>query len=198
MPTTEVNIYNEALLLNGQQELGPDGLSEASTERIYCSAFYDSARKEVLKVFDWAFARKNADLVVDESEESAEWEYVYEEPTENIRVLSVEPEDGVTDESNRIKFEPMGVFIYTNEGETPWCKYTHDCDDPTLFDDMFASAVAHRLAAYISMPIHRDKAFTNYLYGQYRAMLSLGSTADANEGHNVPVVGQTFINARRG
>ena len=194
---TELSIYNEALLLNGQQELGTSGLTEASRERILCTTFYDSARIECLKLYDWDFARKNADLAVDETEDSNEWEYVYEKPTDCLKFITVEPVDSVTDESNRIEYEPMGVFIYTNEGDDPWCKYTYDCDDPSLFDDLFASAVAHRLAAYISMPIHRDKAFTNYLYGQYRAMLSLGTTVDANEGHEVANVNQTFINARR-
>ena len=320
MATTLLAIYNEALLLNGQQELA--STTEASTECIYCATFYAPARKQVLKAFDWPFARRFANLTflvasialaeslrthmnahaADAAEHtngadttnfpltsptatnlatlitlineimadytahdadaklpvswdfhkaayagsklnstiapvtyadcatrlndikakynihdknavahnsgssdqeatadvptSVEWDYLYDKPTSCLQIRSIEPEDSVANESNKVKYAVVGSYIYTNESNA-WCKYTLDADTPAEFDDLFASALAHRIAVYISMPIHRDKNYTQMMYQMYKTVLSEAQTANANEQHDVPVVGQTFITARR-
>lgn len=198
MATTETAICNHALLMNGNSAI--TSLSENSTEATYCRQFYASARQEVLRAFPWNFAVKTALLseALDDAGDaitSSQWEYVYQIPADCLYVMSVQPEDSFVDGSQKIEHEVIGNYLMTNEGDA-WVKYVYDCKDASLFDPMFASALSHRMAAYISMPIHRDANYTQMLFNLYLKIVTQAQVASSNENQHVPVVGRTFINAR--
>lgn len=191
--TSVTEICNHALLINGQAPIA--NITEKSTEAIYCRQFYDPTRREILRAFPWNFALKTA-VMNGVVETSDKWEYVYQLPVDCLRVLEIHPEDGAATGDSKIEFEVIGNKLYANE-ENAWCKYIYDCEDTSLFSDMFASVVFHRLAAYISMPIHRDANYTQMLYQMFQKVFAEARTADSNEGQFVPTFGRTFLNARK-
>jgi len=192
MGTTAIDVCNLAVIMNGQEAIG--SLDELSVVAGHCNRVYDMARKYLLKKLKPNFAVKTAELVNLPDVESAQWDYAYQVTTGCLLPLELQPEDSWLDKSKEIEFEVLGDKIFTNEGD-PWCKYIYDCT-AEMFDDMFALALSHLIAFYISTPIHKDANFSTMLFNSYRSVSGETAVEIANEGHNVNKVGQTFITAR--
>lgn len=196
MGTTKTAICNQALLLNGQKTIAD--IAENSTEAAYCRVFYENCKQRALKTVKPSFAKRTTETALAEVADvtSSQWAYVYSKPAGCLFVLELQPDESWVDQSQKIKFELVGDYIYTNE-ENPWCKYITDTDELDRADPLFESVAAHLLAIYTSMPIHRDPQWTGVLVNLYRDILKDARLEDGNEGHEVPVAGQTFISARK-
>jgi hypothetical protein len=193
MGTTATEVCNLSLMINGQESIVD--LSENSVAAGYCNRIYDQCRKYLLKKIKPNFAIKTAELVLLPDVESSQWEFAYQVPAGCLLPLELQPEDSWVDKSQEIEFEVLGDQILTNT-ENPWCKYVDDCT-AEKFDDMFALALSHLIAFYISTPIHRDARYSTMLFNSYRTVLGEAAVENANEGHKVNTIGQTFLRARQ-
>jgi hypothetical protein len=84
MGYSKVEICNLALLSIGQETI--QSLTESSQEAVYCAAFYDSARKQLLRGHPWNFATKIVELAA-LTEDPPDFTYYYGIPSDCIKVI---------------------------------------------------------------------------------------------------------------
>jgi hypothetical protein len=97
---------------------------------------------------------------------SADWSYIYDLPTDCLKVLAVLDEEGGTDTSYTWRKER--THLYTNI-ESAGVKYVKKETDPSLYESDLVEVIAARLAWYVSMRIHADKALRGEVYRELQA-----------------------------
>ena len=145
--TTTVDVCNDALSIIGEPVItdidGTDPRSKA------CKSNYGPIRKRLLSNHKWFFASYRAELVPAYNCPLFGWAYVYELPSNFLRILETYPKKTAYELGAPNK-------IYMNEG-TGYIKYIADIDDPALFDIYFKTALAYTLALILH-PCLVDKA----------------------------------------
>jgi hypothetical protein len=149
--TTEVDICNRALSRLGTRAT-IQSLTENSTEAEQCKIWYAATRDALLRAHDWNFARRQVALA-DTDDPPTGWDYSYVLPTDCLRVLRFA---SATPPVPSREFEVAGTssarVIYTDEAEAE-AIYTARVEDPSLFDQGFATALVDQLASHIAFPI---------------------------------------------
>jgi hypothetical protein len=142
--------------------------SPVTKEDRACATFYAVARKKMLAMADWPFARKNAVLTEDTAFEDPEYGYVYALPSDYVRALRLEP---VRASVSAVR-EPFRIGLKSNdtalrlfcdvEPETsvsPVLQYTADISTGSpavyagLYPQVFGDALAWDVAARIAAPL---------------------------------------------
>lgn len=95
--------------------------------------------------------------------DSANWSFVYDLPSDCIRVVAVM--DSIGDLQPKYSWIKERNFIYTNI-ENAGVKYVKQVTDPTLFEADLVEVISARLAWMISMRIHSDKALRTTAYSE--------------------------------
>lgn len=152
MSTTDVNICNMALRhLAVGKAIGT--LAEPSAEARACTTFYEAARDETLRDFDWPFAKARVTLALVEEQPNVEWAFSYRYPANCAAIRRIP--SGMRQETRasvvklRIGRDDTGRLIYTDQPDAE-VEYTYAITDAGQFDADFAQAVALKLAGYIA------------------------------------------------
>ncbi|MGE4471082.1 MAG: hypothetical protein AB7D47_13190 [Desulfovibrio sp.] len=182
---SDVGICNLALGRIAQRAIA--SLSERSNEAMFCTTFYDSVRRIVLRAYPWNFARKVAALAL--SAEDAEYGYVYRYalPTDCLRPLELTNlEHGGRERlfsngppARRIAFRIMGRDLLANM-ENARLAYTRNVEDPNLFDDLFSEAFSYRLAADLAGVLPESANFQKNMIQLYQQTLAGAKSVDAS------------------
>ena len=141
----------------------PDGSVEAG----YCARFYPIARREVIEVANFAFAKKRV-LLAEALNDSDVWQYAYAVPSDCVKALRVlqantldlwtltevtgRSLDDILTERGSAEFEIEDNVLRTNEPEA-MLLYKRDVTDTTKFTPLMTSAVGMVLAGYLAGPI---------------------------------------------
>ncbi len=155
---SKTNICNQALLHLKNSKLITDVDTDNTAQSNAFLTFYDDALLEMLREFDWPFAKRYVALalVEEDPEDGVEWGFSYRWPAdcERARYLT----DGNLNPSAqhpRIAFEVggdgTGRLIYTNESDAVLV-YTADVDDVTVMSARFRRALSYKLA-YLVAPV---------------------------------------------
>lgn len=119
MAQSETDIGNLALRLLGQSKT-ISAFTERSTEAALCQGWYYNTRDEVLRAWEWEFARAYAQLQFVALNPTLEWMYSYRYPADCLflrRIVGGKRGESETLE-DEIKYEiaqdPSGMLIYTN------------------------------------------------------------------------------------
>jgi hypothetical protein len=107
---------------------------------------------------------------------SANWAFVYDLPTDCLKVLHVLDEEGGTDTSYTWRKER--THLYTNI-EAAGVRYVKKETDPSLYESDLVEVIAARLAWYISMRIHSDKTLRNGIYQEMQAAMARARMTNA-------------------
>lgn len=114
--------------------------------------FWDDVLEEMLREFEWPFAKETATLalVEDDPDDGVEWGFSYRWPSDCIKARYIV--DGNLNPSAqhpRIEFEigsdDSGKLIFTNEQDAVLA-YTRLIDDITLASAKFRAAMSYKLA----------------------------------------------------
>lgn len=193
-----IDICNMALARIGHSDRIAD-LEEKSKAARTCKLFYEQCRDYVLRDFDWPFAMAHIALA-DLGSPPLNWAYRYQYPNDCLKARYINvPGIRRFAEEQLIPFEVAagsnGRVILTDIAAAELV-YTKAVTDPTIFDPMFVSALAWKLAAEVAMPLSVEPAIAQsagqaYLYeiGQAAAHAFNESQADA------PILPE-FIRAR--
>lgn len=191
---SKIDICNLAL-----GRLGQDGISdinEASAFAVYCRRFYDPARRAALRRYEWDFAKKVGSLNQLSSETSYKFDYVYQKPSDCIRVLTIHPSDTFAPDSRKISFEVIGDQIHTDESNAR-ILYIWNLTDTTKFDDLFVDAFSVRLAVDLAMPITRDPNWVKTLIGIFNSYEITAQKVTAKETVKFSSAGRGILDARK-
>lgn len=168
MPTSKTQIANMALRHIGVSLTiaDLDLASDRSAQARACREFYDTARDELLRDFDWPFARRispAAGLALVAAAPSSEWKYSYRVPAETLAVRRVINGLGVRFDTagGRIPFEVVGddagqllLTDFNSTSATPLViVYTTRVTDITRYPPDVAQSLALLLAGYIAPSI---------------------------------------------
>lgn len=167
MAETSTQIANMALRHLAQgveiQDLDDENTDAARAAR----RFYDEALDEMLRSYNWPFARVYVTLALVEEDPTSEWLYSYAYPsgaTALRRILSGNHKD---DSDSVIEYElaygDSGTVILTNL-EDAELEYTKRVTEVNRYPADFVMALSYRLAAYMAPSI---------LGGSYPQLLQL-------------------------
>lgn len=158
MAENQTDIANMALSHLGVgttiENLETDRSAEAKSVR----TFYDSARKELLRLTPWPFATKYATLSLitsseDDDHETDDWGFVYQYPSDCVFMRRIATGFMVDTRDSLIDYELVhnntGIRIYTDQ-EDARIEYTKDVETVQLFPPDFVQALSLRIAAYIA------------------------------------------------
>lgn len=102
--TAVVDIYNMALShLGAARVLSP---TESSKQASYCNVYFDASRRQVLEDAPWSFATGRRTLSLLDAEYPG-WDYVYQIPTNTIRVLSLDSSSQLSGGGQAYRYESM-------------------------------------------------------------------------------------------
>lgn len=145
MPTSIISICNMALAWIGTNRIA--ALTENSPGAQICSQFYDPARLQTLRDHQWNFAQSRATLApVDVPAEYPEYAYAYAWPDKCVRAHKVYLNGNDYDFTVVLGPDGASRMILTSVPNAV-LSFTADVSDPTLFDPLYARALARRLAA---------------------------------------------------
>lgn len=143
-----------------------DATSERSAAARAVRDFYDQARDELLRDFDWPFARRVsalAGLALVEEDPTTEWQYAYRLPADTLAVRRVLNGSGIRTETitGRTPWslggDDTGPILYTDYASTSSdalrIVYTVRVTDVTRYSPDFAQSLALLLAGYIAPSI---------------------------------------------
>lgn len=189
MATDKFEICNIALSRIGVTTPVISAFDTSSQEAISSGLLYDAKIKQLLREFDWPFAKKYAqptlvETFTDGDEEYNDWAYSYRYPTDCLRVRRVVTPQGQrenTPEAFSIGYDGTGRLVYTDQ-ENAVIEYTALITDTTLHTPDFDSALAWLMACELIAPLGKDPArLYPYCRQQYALELDAARRGALNE-----------------
>ena len=178
-----------------------NSLTEKSKEAGLCDLHFESARLEVLADFEWNFAIKRVALA-DTGSAPNDWQYAYRYPTDCLRITDIMV-PGMRNPAERMRIEYQvgsdadgtGRLIYTDQ-ENAWLRYVSDITDPNMFDPLFRSALAWKLASELGMSLSSSPNLVQNALTMYSQIIRSAGSHSMNESQE-PVEPQSeFTSAR--
>lgn len=181
-----------------------ENIDDANNRSRMCKLFYAETRDQLLRDFDWNFAKAvvAAGLVSDEM--SFGWQYTYSYPNDAVVVRALTDSSGLRmpgwysptcafgdyyglqAQMRRIPFDiranpdTTGRIIVTDLAEA-YVWYTKRIEDPNQFDPLFTSALAWRLAAEIGGPLKASASVVQNAMNMAIAVTGQAATNTMNE-----------------
>lgn len=206
----EIQICNFALSHIGASSIS--SFNESSKEAIECNRLYEYERDSVLRDHRWNFAVKQETLAL-LTEEYLGWEFAYSYPIDCLAIHKIYNEyDSTVNRYNgcyNYQYYPMGNIQYevrannslssriilTNE-EDAKVIYTAKITTPNLFDPIFIETLSWKLAADLAQPVRGDLQLQQFCEQKYALLLTKAMSKDSNEGYEIPVDSNSYINSR--
>lgn len=178
---SEVDICNIALSHIGANA-NIASLTEQSEEAFHCNLLYASTRDTVLRAHPWGFAKRFLALS-DVGTPQGNWSYRYAYPNDCISARKILQ---TTTGGDPIKFEVGLSDAYNSrtintDQEKATLIYTYKVTNTLVFDPNFTNALSWLLAAYIAMPLTRDKDRMSVAQQLYQGAINEAQTLNANE-----------------
>lgn len=159
----QIDVINLALSHIAQFRITAAELLANSTPATQAALrIWDLMRKEVLRAYEWGFAKVQAELTVVASTtyDPAVYAYAYEYPSSCLAVRKVNVQTEL-DKAISGKYEKM--YDVTNDAlrivtdiEDAYIEYTYDHETESLWDSAFVIAFGRRLAAGLAKPLNGD------------------------------------------
>lgn len=182
MPS-KIEIWNQALGFIGTRVVASE--TENTPEAIQCKLFWDAARRQALRDYPWNFAQRRAWLasVPVPAGWEVEYSHAYALPKDCLKSLRVlaygrsEQRFVLAHDADR-----GGTVLLTSAPEgLLW--YTADIEQVQVFDELFQSVMARKLAALVCVPLLKNNSNKiGELEQLYRAALSSAFEASSSEG----------------
>lgn len=178
-----------------------NSLDEQSKEAGLCGLHYDAAREEVLADFDWNFATKRVALA-DTNSAPSDWQFAYRYPTDCVRITEIMlPGMRNPPERMRVQYEVgsdadgEGRLIYTDQDQA-WLKYIANITNVNMFDPLFRSALAWKLASEIAMPLATVPNLVQNALTMYSQIIRSAGSRSMNETQEPVEPESEFTSAR--
>ena len=162
-------------------------------------SFWDHARKQTLKAYDWGFARKRITLETDTEAPPDEWAYRYKYPVNCIairRIINPLGEDAA----------PIPYLLELNEtgerntiltnAEEARARITFANPPVELYSPHFELCISHLLAHYTAVALTGKRAYQKDQGDLYRANIVVAGAHDAREDREPERKDAEWITAR--
>ena len=183
MAYSKVGIFNMALHhLSITAPISVNSMDKDS-KAIILNNFYETARDEVLKAFDWGFASAYKDLILStEKSPNPKYPFVYDCPNDCVTARAIID----TVKGDERKFEPYinsnGDKSYLAEVECARLRYTKRVEKEVLFEPEFALTLSYYLAALAGETITGQQKKADACLQKYEWKLKKAKQLNAQEG----------------
>lgn len=149
MTVSVTDICNLALARVGQSEI--TNITDDNRRAKLCNLHYEQKRDTLLRMYRWKFATKRASLPALTDAPTFGYTYAYQEPTDCIRVISVNELDPEYDpDLDPGLWDKEGSTIVTDLAAPLDIKYISRVTDTTQFDACFVDTLASFIAIYLA------------------------------------------------
>lgn len=195
---SKTRIFNMALNELGVSAPIANADAQDDTRAIIMRNFYETARDEVLKSFDWNFAEKYRVLTPTTDEcLNPNYSYVYDYPNDCVNAREVFEKGG---DGAKKKFKPsansQGQKVLLTNFAPVVLRYTRRVEQENFFDEEFANALAMYLAGLTGKAITGSQEKANDALKKYWDKVRLGQLSNASEGQEVDADDSTYLDAR--
>lgn len=166
--------------------------ADETLESEQCELYYDIAREFCLESRDWTFAAAYRKLAASTPVTPAEFANNFPLPSDCLAVRVVSDNE---DLRTPVTYQKDGNRLVTDSA-TAYIKYTKNIVDTALFSPSFATAVAHKLAEFISSTISGDKALKGNLMVTSDMLLEDGGSIDGMQGSPKRAFASKLVSAR--
>ena len=209
MAISRTRIFNMALNELGVSAPIQNAEAQDDNRAIILRNFYETARDEVLKAFDWNFAERYRILTPTNDEcLDPNYSYVYDYPNDCLSARELfERYDEVSD----IKNIPSGIGLKkkfklssNDDGQKvilanispAVLRYTRKVEKEVFFDPEYATALSLYLAGLVGKAITGSEDKANAALKKYWDKVRLGTVSNASEGQEVDEDNSTYLDVR--
>lgn len=175
--TSEVSICNLALShLGDEATVASIDPPEGSAQAEHCATFFSIARKALLEMHPWNFAKRRVALVALDITPPDSWVYAYQYPNSCVtplKVLLPGQTDGDDTDDFVTETEDSGNRVIYTSAEDAVLVYTALVEDPTKYSALFINALSRLLASYLAGPIIKGTTGINVSKEHLNAFLKV-------------------------
>lgn len=157
MAASDVDIVNMALgHLGDRANVASISPSDGSAQADAAARVYAHLRDWMLEKFAWKFALRRATLAQRSDITVPSWTYVYAEPANALRILSILPANYSSDQQNAhydTEVDATGQGLILTDAQNATARYIVRITDPAKFSPGFTEAFVWFLAASLAGPI---------------------------------------------
>lgn len=168
---SKIDICNYALKRCGGNTI--ISLSDNTESGRLANLYYDQTRRELLREFQWAFAKKRANLTLLTSTPVMDYDYEFQLPSDCLRVLFLN--------QKRDNYEIEGRKLLSDNNQAS-ILYISDVEEEGQFDPLFVKALSYNLATKFSWALHQEQGVYQQLQQEYEAIiLPIAKTISSQE-----------------
>ena len=196
--STKTRIFNMALHELGISSPIVNSEQQNDTRAVILNNYYEAAKDEVLKAYDWNFAEKYRVLTpVEEEILHPKYMYAYDYPNDclNARSLYSQCGDTLTKEFKISASEKGSKIILANISPAV-LRYTRRVDNETLFDSEFSTALAMYLAGLTGQALTGSQQKAVDALKKYWDKMRLAHIINVSEGQEIDDNDKTYLDER--
>ncbi len=196
--TSKTDIFNMALMELGITSPITDATINSDNKAIILNTFWENARDEVLKAFDWNFAEKFKNLsLLDETEFDPRFLFCFDYPQDCLNAREIIPVDGdKLKKKFKISAGQNGNKIILTNINPAVLKYTRKITTESYFSSEFCATLALYLAALAGKALTGSEQKANNALKKYWDRMKLAEISNASEGEEVDEDKSTYLDAR--
>lgn len=187
-----IGICNMAIGLVGGSSI--TSFADETLEAEQCSLYYEPARKFCLESRDWTFAAETRQLAADVTPISTEYSHSFALPADCL-VARVVASDAQLKQPLEYQRQSNRLIA---DSATMYIRYTKDVTSTSRFSPGFATAVAHKLAEFLSPTLSGDKTLKRTLMQESEFLLEGGGAVDGMQGSPKRAFASRLLRARYG
>lgn len=195
--TAWVGLANNALVMIGVRPIAD--FTDQSKEARYALTLYQDAKRAVLRMHDWNFAKVQLVLTQLSNVPTINYSNAYQLPIDCLRVLNAFLTNGTASSGNM----NVSSFPYQIYGRQLFCsqvgvaiEYIQDIQDPTVIDPICFEAMSIWLAMKLSFAMLQSQEGRNDLNKMFSAIIEKAKTIDSLENSNTEMDAELLLQSR--
>ena len=198
MTISKTTIFNMALNELGVSAPITNADAQDDSRAIILNNFYEIARDEVLKAFDWNFAEKYRVLTrTKDTCLDPRFNYVYDCPADCLSAREIYLVNGDDKKKKfRMSANEQGKKVILTEHEDVILRYTRQIEKEVYFDAEYAMSLALYLAGLTGNSITGSEQKALNALRKYNERVKLGQVTNATEGQEKDEDDSTYLDAR--
>lgn len=183
MNYTKSKIFN-ITLKNLRVSVGIQNSNQSDKNTVILNEFYDSAKEQVLKDFDWNFANSYRELALTGNiPQNPKFLYEYDYPNDCLFAREIIPYVNKDIVEFEVASNVTGQKVINTNITPAVLRYTKSIDNETFFSTEFVMALCWYLAFLAAPAITGNRSIQSDCLSVYTSILAKAKTINASEGY---------------
>ena len=183
MNYTKSKIFN-ITLKNLRVSVGIQNSNQSDKNTVILNEFYDSAKEQVLKDFDWNFANSYRELALTGNiPQNPKFLYEYDYPNDCLFAREIIPYVNKDIVEFEVASNVTGQKVINTNITPAVLRYTKSVNNETFFSTEFVMALCWYLAFLAAPAITGNRSIQSDCLSVYTSILAKAKTINASEGY---------------